>query len=87
MKRNLSMVLAGLLVFVMASPLYAAPDIKVNGQIRTRLRYWVNINLDNDSDSVAGTANDLAALVGIKVEKVDHEQAATTIKTSLGRRA
>ncbi len=49
MKRNLSMLLAGLLVLVMASPLYAAPDIKVNGQIRTRLRYWVNIDLDNDA--------------------------------------
>ena len=59
MKRNLSMVLAGLLVFVMASPLYAAPDIKVNGQIRTRLRYWVNIDLDNDSSSIAGTADGL----------------------------
>ncbi|MEE9534211.1 MAG: hypothetical protein V3W06_07305 [Acidimicrobiia bacterium] len=48
MKRNLSMLLAGLLVLVMASPLYAAPDIKVNGQIRTRLRYWVDIDLDSD---------------------------------------
>lgn len=46
MKRNLCMVLAGLLVLVMASPLYAQPDIKVFGQIRTRLRYWVNIDLD-----------------------------------------
>ncbi len=49
MKRNLSMLLAGLLVLVMASPLYAAPDIKVNGQIRTRFRYWVNIDLDNNA--------------------------------------
>jgi len=49
MKRNLSMVLAGLLVLVMASPLYAAPDIKVNGQVRTRMRYWVNIDLDNNA--------------------------------------
>ncbi len=48
MKRNMMVLLAGLLVVVMASPLYAAPDIKVNGQIRTRLRYWVDINLDND---------------------------------------
>ncbi len=48
MKRNLTMVLAGLLVLVMASPLYAAPDIKVNGQIRTRLRYWVDLDLNSD---------------------------------------
>ena len=49
MKRNLSMLLAGLLVVVMASPLYAAPDIKINGQIRTRLRYWVDLDLNSDS--------------------------------------
>ncbi len=48
MKRNLSMLLAGLLVLVMASPLYAAPDIKVNGQVRTRFRYWVDLDLDSD---------------------------------------
>jgi len=48
MKRNLTMLLAGLLVLVMASPLYAAPDIKVNGQIRTRFRYWVDLDLDSD---------------------------------------
>jgi hypothetical protein len=48
MKRNLMVLLAGLLVVVMASPLYAAPDIKVNGQIRTRLRYWVDLDLDSD---------------------------------------
>jgi predicted porin len=48
MKRNMMVLLAGLLVVVMASPLYAAPDIKVNGQIRTRLRYWVDLDLDSD---------------------------------------
>jgi hypothetical protein len=48
MKRNMMVLLAGLLVLVMASPLYAAPDIKVNGQIRTRLRYWVDLDLDSD---------------------------------------
>jgi hypothetical protein len=48
MKRSLMVLLAGVLVFVLASPLYAAPDIKVNGQIRTRLRYWSNFNLDAD---------------------------------------
>ena len=49
MKKNLSMLLAGLLVLVMASPLYAAPDIKVNGQIRNRMRYWVDLDLNSDS--------------------------------------
>jgi hypothetical protein len=49
------MLLAGLLVLVMASPLYAAPDIKVNGQIRTRLRYWVDIDLDSDRNVGTGT--------------------------------
>jgi hypothetical protein len=33
----------------MVSPLYAAPDIKVNGQIRVRLRYWVDLDLNSDS--------------------------------------
>ncbi len=51
MKRNLIMLLAGALVFVLASPLYAAPDIKVNGQVRVRLRYWSNFNLDDNSKS------------------------------------
>ncbi len=53
MKRNLSMLLAGLLVVVMASPLYAAPDIKVNGQIRTRFRYWVDLDLNSDTKTGA----------------------------------
>jgi len=48
-KRNLSMLLAGLLVLVMAAPLYAAPDIKVNGQIRNRFRYWVDLDLNSDT--------------------------------------
>jgi hypothetical protein len=47
MKEYLKMVLAGLLVLAMATPLFAA-DIKVTGQIRTRLRYWVDFDLDND---------------------------------------
>ncbi|MFQ5961258.1 MAG: hypothetical protein ACE5MG_07660, partial [Candidatus Methylomirabilales bacterium] len=55
MKRYLRMVLAGLLVLGLASPLYAAPDIKVNGQIRTRLRYWVNISLDENVATSATT--------------------------------
>ncbi len=55
MKRNLSLLLAGLMVVVMATPLYAAPDIKVTGQIRTRLRYWVDIDLDSDRNVGAGT--------------------------------
>ncbi|MFQ5658694.1 MAG: hypothetical protein ACE5G5_14220, partial [Candidatus Methylomirabilales bacterium] len=55
MKRNLSMLLAGLLILVMASPLFAA-DIKVTGQIRTRLRYWVDFDLDNDVKSGSATS-------------------------------
>jgi hypothetical protein len=58
MKRNLSLLLAGLLVLVMASPLYAAPDIKVTGQIRTRLRYWVDIDLDSNITTAGGAAAD-----------------------------
>lgn len=57
MKRNLSMLLAGLLVLVMASPLYAAPDIKVNGQIRNRLRYWVDLDLDSNAYTGGGSAD------------------------------
>jgi len=59
MKRSLCMLLAGLLVLVMASPLYAQPDIKVFGQIRTRLRYWVNIDLDDtNASSTTAAAGD-----------------------------
>jgi hypothetical protein len=42
------MLLAGALVLVMTSPLYAAPDIKVTGQIRNRWRYWVDTDLNSD---------------------------------------
>ena len=48
MKRYLQIAVGGLLVFALASPLYAAPDIKVTGQVRVRLRYWVDLDLDSD---------------------------------------
>jgi hypothetical protein len=43
------MVLAGLLVIGMVSPLFAA-DIKVTGQVRTRYRFWSNLSLNNDKN-------------------------------------
>jgi hypothetical protein len=52
MKKTLSMVLAGLLLLVMASPLFAA-DIKVTGQVRFRYRNWNQITLDKDIDTQA----------------------------------
>ncbi len=52
MKKTLSMGLAGLLVLVMASPLFAA-DIKITGQTRFRYRYWQNITLDKDINTQA----------------------------------
>jgi len=57
MKRNLSLLLAGLMVLVMASPLYAAPDIKVTGQIRNRMRYWVDLDLNSDAKTGGGSAD------------------------------
>jgi hypothetical protein len=51
------MLLAGLMVVVIASPLYAAPDIKVNGQIRNRLRYWVDLDLDSNAKTGGGSAD------------------------------
>jgi hypothetical protein len=56
MKRNVIMLLAGFLVTVMASPLFAAPDIKISGQVRARLRYWVDFDLDDKTTHGSGTS-------------------------------
>ncbi|MFQ5657406.1 MAG: hypothetical protein ACE5G5_07700 [Candidatus Methylomirabilales bacterium] len=57
MKKYLTMALGGLLVVAMALPSFAQ-EIKVTGQVRVRLRYWVDLDLDSDVKQGGGSLSD-----------------------------